>query len=1114
MKHRNYRKMLIFLLIILLGMNGLLSFGKEQDDLDELKPKIWQLYQEKKYREAVPLAERAVELAKKMFGADHQEFANMLGVLSTLYLYIGDYSKAELLCKRVLKIREKVLGKDHLDVANALNNLWLVYLAEGRYAEAESLYKRAQKIFQKALGPDHPDVVAYSGGLAAYLRILAELHAKKGDPQKVIQYYEQALKIYEHTKDRTNQAEILFKIGVSYSVLRDYSKSLIYFKEAEKISRDIARNLPGRDSEERLVRILSGIGLIHACQAWKAYQNGDLQKAIDLALMGLKFFQETKNALFEAASLAFIGNAYSYMGRHLRAIEYYQQLLSFFKTVGNKVRQGNVLENIGQAYFYSGDYPEAITTYQKVLEIREEAGDKLGYGITLNQMGDTYALSADYDKGMEKYQKALQFSKKTGEKYVEAFALCGIGFINFLSGNYPESLTAFQAAEKLARKADIKDAQAFSCWGEGEVYSAMGQHTEALKFYKETLKVSRDIRYELFEAGAQLGIGKEYSLSGDYTRSDQSLEESIRILIKIGFQGYVWVCRHEMGRNFERQGKIQEAINNYKSAIENIESIRGKLKTGLQRALFVKNKMSVYEDLIRLLIKVGDKDGALEYTERAKGRAFLDMLGNKTNSVMKDVAPSLLEKESVLRGEINTIQLGIKKKRTLMEEDNFDYPGKTIVSRGELFNTASPEKITESLKTRGSSLIKEYDQTIKKIQEQSPEIASLLSVIPLKSNEIKGLIGEDTAILEYFIGVDHSFLFFITESEIISRSIKISPDEIKRLVLDFREKSAESINAAKLSRDDYKGPLAKLYDYLIQPIKSKIESEKRLIIVPHGILHYLPFQALINKQNAKDSYLVEDFQISYSPSSSVLKYAKDKNEQRKKNLLSFGNPNTDLEKLPSAEEECKNISSLYQSPRLYLGRDATEKRAKRESSGYDILHFATHGVLDRFNPLQSNLRLTGEDEEDGRLTVDEIFDMGLSAYLVTLSACETGIGLGYQGLSKGEARRKDIDFPPGDEVVGLGRGFIYAGTPSVVASLWKVSDESTAELMEDFYKNLKTMDKAEALRQAQLKLMGSGRERGRQRGVGGIGKAKSSGKAIDTSHPYFWAPFILIGDWK
>ena len=214
--------------------------------------------------------------------------------------------------------------------------------------------------------------------------------------------------------------------------------------------------------------------------------------------------------------------------------------------------------------------------------------------------------------------------------------------------------------------------------------------------------------------------------------------------------------------------------------------------------------------------------------------------------------------------------------------------------------------------------------------------------------------------------------------------------------------------------------------------------------------------------------------------------------------------------------EAKEIKALYPQSTVYLEKEATEERAKTLSPQNDIIHFASHAELNENDPLASAILLAKSDKEDGRLEVREIFGMDLKASLIVLSACETGLG----------------KLSSGDELVGLTRAFIYAGTPSVVASLWNVEDSSTAQLMATFYKNLKTMTKVEALRQAQLQLIrgNTNSELLARRGIGGVGKlgevANStlqtpsselptpSSISVSRSHPYFWAPFILVGEGK
>jgi CHAT domain-containing protein len=290
------------------------------------------------------------------------------------------------------------------------------------------------------------------------------------------------------------------------------------------------------------------------------------------------------------------------------------------------------------------------------------------------------------------------------------------------------------------------------------------------------------------------------------------------------------------------------------------------------------------------------------------------------------------------------------------------------------------------------------------------------------------------------------------------------------------------------------------------------------------VLHYLPFQAL---QSSQGKYLIEDYPINYLSSASLMKFTQEKRKAKGElsavigsggSILALGNPDVGDPKmrLQFAELEAKEIKGLYPQSTVLLEKEATEEKAKSLSPQNDIIHFATHAQLNEDDPLSSAVLLAKSDKEDGRLEVREIFGMDLHANLIVLSACETGLGK----LSRG------------DELVGLTRAFIYAGTPSVVASLWNVEDSSTAQLMASFYKNLKTMSKVEALRQAQLDLI-----RGKtnsnllaRRGIGGVGRLgevpnsqletpgsqrdASSSISVSTSHPYFWAPFILVGDGK
>jgi CHAT domain-containing protein len=391
---------------------------------------------------------------------------------------------------------------------------------------------------------------------------------------------------------------------------------------------------------------------------------------------------------------------------------------------------------------------------------------------------------------------------------------------------------------------------------------------------------------------------------------------------------------------------------------------------------------------------------------------------------------------------------------------------------------------------------------LERIERLNPELASLMVINPLNANEIQALLDADAVILEYFLGVDSRFIFLVTREKISMVPLEASSEILFQKIKEFRTRAVEGISLDRLVLRTYEKSLSELYAMLIQPVAQEISVKKHLIIVPHEMLHYLPFQALLSK-NGK--YLIESFTISYLPSGSVLKYARLNNKGNRVELFAAANPTTGLAPLPAAEEEVRELSTLFDKRLILTGKEATKTSVKRQSPKYDLLHLSTHGEMIESDPLRSNLRFAPSAGDDGRLTVNEIFDMEIKANLVTLSACETALVKGEEG-----------DFPRGDDLVGLSRAFIHAGAPSVVASLWKVSDDSTVELMRAFYRNLRSMTKAEALQKAQIDLMELSIRFHVERGPGGTTRSIDDQPdiAIDCSHPFFWAPFILVGDWR
>ncbi len=489
--------------------------------------------------------------------------------------------------------------------------------------------------------------------------------------------------------------------------------------------------------------------------------------------------------------------------------------------------------------------------------------------------------------------------------------------------------------------------------------------------------------------------------------------------------------------------------------------------------------MGAYLSMVKALVDLGKPEDAFNQSERARSRVFLDVLANKVQ--LSRVQSGLLDEERALLERV----AGLK----AMLADN-----------------AESEVAAPNLRKQLAEAERSYAGFLNRVRKQDKEQTSLMSVEPLTLKQVQELIDPAQTLIEYFVMDAEVFVWVVEKDKLNFQRVALSKNELAKQVKTLRE----IISALGVARE-LNEVSSSLYKSLIQPLLPYING-KELIIDPHDVLHYLPFQAL---QSADGKYLIEKYPINYLSSASLLQFTKEKSRAMGERVLALGNPDLGDPKmsLQFAEVEAKEIQKLYPQSTIYLNRDATEEKAKALSPGNDIIHFASHAELNEDDSLSSAVLLAKSDKEDGRLEVREIFGMDLKASFVVLSACETGLG----------------KLSSGDELVGLTRAFIYAGTPSVVASLWSVEDSSTAQLMASFYKNLKTMTKVEALRQAQLQLIrgNANSDLLARRGIGGVGKlgetpavnapatepATTPG-VISTSHPYFWAPFILVGEGK
>jgi len=652
---------------------------------------------------------------------------------------------------------------------------------------------------------------------------------------------------------------------------------------------------------------------------------------------------------------------------------------------------------------------------------------------------------------------AAEAARKAGDKNEECRHRNSLGLTLIVQGNYG---SAKQEGEKALRLADNVGDPALAVtalYVQARSVEALGRYREAIRLFEQSAKREKESGLVLWRWESLFGIGRCYEHMGSAKGTS-------------GGQSNLYLLR---------------ATRSYESALEAVEVQREALTQEEHKAFYSEDKAELYESLVRLCLARNRYIEAAAFAERCKGMAFFERFGERTLARKK----SRLEQR---RDQLTQALAALKARKPIPNELR------------DLVNDVS--QVTAKIRAPSMGIpiaIEACNRSLRRLNRvdwRKVKNPYYLAVTTLKPKSI---------VLEYYLGKNLACGFLLSREGVKAVKLTETPKTIADKIREFRRRAVDSLTAEKLRDDSYRAPLRDLYAALIQPFEKELSEAEMVYFVPHSMLHHLPFHALIDS-NGK--YLVEKVSLAYVPSINVLRHCRESNMRNRDSLLAVANPKTGWEPLPATEREAAAVSAMFDQKEVFTGAGATEKLVKEKAAQFDVLTFPTHGELVKDNPTKSNLRFTPGDGEDGKWTVKEIFETDLRANLVALSACETGLARGYRGE---EALRAD-DF------VGLTRAFMYAGVPSVLGSLWKVADDSAVALMTAFFKNWKEkgMDKAEALRQAQLAMIRGELKLGMVvRGPGGVGQidAEQVQQQMPTNlgrHPYFWAPFLLIGDYK
>lgn len=968
--------------------------------------------------------------------------------LGEAYLDLGQMEEGE---------REVRLGVElAADVSETHRNLAYLYSKQGQM--------KSQLVELKTALGLAPNFVFYLSEIGlAYLNL--------GEAETALEYHQQALTIFREINHRWGEANTLDYIGWEYKSLGKYSQALDYFNQALEVFRNI-------NDQGGIATTLNGIGSVYDNQ-------GEDIQALKYYQESLDILQTIENLPLKADVLNNIGGIYYDLGDYSQASDYYQQALTLVVDLDDSNRQAILLANIGLVHDALGDHRQALDYYMQALDIQQQLGDLSGQAYTLNNIGGIYDDIGRFQEALNYFQQALDLARQINDPWIEARALNNIGDTYTAIGDFDQALTYMNRSLTIRRDIGDRDGEATTLNNIGTVYNDLDEHQKALEYIEKALTIWREIGGRSGEGTALHNLGTTYRYMKDFDQARNYYEQALMVehevydregeAITLNSIGVTFAdqnrfsealdyyqralpIRQEVGDRlgeavslgnigfaYEQQGNIAQAITFYQQAIDVFESVRSNIKVEELTTLFASQHIDTYEHLVSLLWNTGRFEEAFGYVERARARAFLDQLASGRVDFRAGTSAELLEREQALGTEIAALRQQLVTLRNRPSDE---------------WNTDTIAGVESELAAREA----DYAQLLTELKLKSPEVVSLISVDVASLADVQSLLDANTTLVEYFVTKDSTLAFIITRNTFETVTIDVSRDDLTQTITTFRD-------FASLD-SPYPASLKQLYAWLIAPLKDKLKTPL-VGIIPHGVLHYLPFAALTDSEH----YFGDDNVLFSLPSASTLRFLQAKRKPVTDTVLALGNPATTepgLAPLHFAQQEAETIADLYGTQPL-VDDKATETALRAQAGGTGIVHLAAHGEYNEYNPLFSAIYLAGDNENDGRLEVHEIYGLDLtqSTDLVVLSACQTQVGA----------------VSAGDEVVGLTRAFLYAGSPTLIASLWNVDDEPTALLMERFYTHLREgMGKAQALQQAQSEVR------------------------VQYPHPYYWAAFVLTGD--
>ena len=1060
------------------------------------------------FEKAIEYYQQALPIRKEV--RDRQGEGVTLNSIGMAYAHMSQAQKALGYLEQSLAIRREVA--DRPGESTVLNNFGFVY-------ESLSQEDKAIGYFEQALAIEREMRDRRSEGPT--LNNLGLAYSKLSQQEKALGYYQLSLEIYRQVRDRRGEARSLVNIGQSYLELSQAGKAITYFDQGLAI----ARELGDRQAE---AAALSNLGAANSSISRYEGALGYYRQALDLT-------RQIKDRLTEGKILSNMGEVYSRLSRQEQAIAFFEQALAIRREVKDREGEGVTLNNIGMAYHALSQYEKAMGYLEQALAIEQEVKHRAMEGTTLQNIGLEYQYLAQYKKAIEYFERGLAVHREVKDRRGEAQTLNNLGTA-YRDLNQPaKAIGYFEQALAIEREVGDRQGEGATLSNAGAACQDMNRPEQALKYFTQALAMERQVKDRQAEGSALNNLAGAYLDLGQYPKALGDFEQALAIAREVRNRQLESKSLMNTGTTHVYMGQAEKALGYYQAALalawemndrageaatlENLEvawkkldrpriaifygkqsvNILQSIRTGIEglaresQESYLKGHEAGYRYVADLLIAQGrlpegqqvlnllKKDEYLQFVRRDQaetsalaGRADLTAAEAEWAGKYRQISDSLTA-VGAHYGELLA-----KKERTAAEETELDRLEKELDIGRQGFET-----FLGSLATSFGAKISSGSISLDKLRDTEALEAQL------------GRLGHGAVAIYTLAGEDTYRTILVTPKVERAYEYPIKAADLNRKIQAFRE-------ALQNPRSDPRPLAQELFHILIVPALAEDLRQAKaetLMWSLDGALRYLPVAALFDGKQ----YLVEQYRLAmFTPASETRFDAAPANPKRALLGLGVTRAHEDFPALPNVAHELQGIQRDT-ADRELLDENFTETAMKRElRRGYPLVHIATHFNFQPGNDTQSFL-LLGDGSHLSLADVKNTNQLFSGVDLLTLSACNTGMG---------DATAD------GSEVEGFGVAAQRKGASAVIASLWPVADESTSLLMQEFYRLLETqpgMLKSEALREAQVALL-HGSLQPQKASVEARGVAVVSHAANDVpagfTHPYYWAPFFLMGNWQ